>query len=162
METERWFAVYTRSRCEKKVYKLLKDNNLESYCPLNRVRRRWSDRIKVVELPLFTSYVFVKIREARMEEVRRIPGVLNFVYWNGRPAVIRDQEIENIQRFLGDYENVTVIRKELKPGNEVVVGTGPLMDKRGRVLEVKGKMVKIQIESLGYELVAYVDKAKLV
>jgi transcription antitermination factor NusG len=59
----KWYAIYTRPRWEKKVNGLLEAKGIESYCPLNRVRRKWSDRIKTIEEPLFKSYVFVKIAE---------------------------------------------------------------------------------------------------
>ena len=89
----KWYAIYTRPRWEKKVNSLLLEKGIESYCPLNKVRRKWSDRIKVVEEPLFKSYVFVKIGDEHRTEVRMTTGVVNFVYWNGKPAVIREKEI---------------------------------------------------------------------
>ncbi len=75
----KWFAIYTRPRWEKKVHILLMQKGIESYCPLNKVRRRWSDRIKLVEEPLFKSYVFVKTDEAGRTPVRMTDGVVNFV-----------------------------------------------------------------------------------
>jgi transcription antitermination factor NusG len=60
----KWYAIYTRPRWEKKVNFLLQGKGIESYCPLNKVRRKWSDRIKTIEEPLFKSYVFVKIDES--------------------------------------------------------------------------------------------------
>jgi len=157
----KWYAVYTHPRWEKKVHRLLTQRGMESYCPLNKVRRQWSDRVRLVEVPLFTSYVFVKADEKDFPAVRTTPGILNFVYWNGKPAVIKDAEIAAIRKFLDDYEEVAAVPLEVKPGDEVSVAAGPLMNRRGRVLEVNRKTVKIAIVSLGYELVAYVDKARL-
>src|SRR3954462_11033975 len=102
----RWYAIYTRPRWEKKVNTLLSEKKIESYCPLNKMRRKWSDRIKTVEEPLFKSYVFVKIEEEERTRVRMTEGVVNFVYWNGKPALIKDREIQTIRRFLNEYENV--------------------------------------------------------
>lgn len=157
----KWYAVYTRPRWEKKVHLLLKDKGIESYCPLNKVRRKWSDRIKVVEEPLFKSYVFVKVGEGDKAAVRTTDGVINFIYWDGKPAVIRDKEIEAIKKFLDEHEQVRLIKTDFKPAQRVVVTAGTLMDKEGHILEVKNKVAKVAIESMGYILVADIDKHKL-
>ena len=98
--SRKWLAVYTRPRWEKKVNRLLTEKGLESYCPLNKVRRKWSDRMKVVEEPLFKSYVFVKVDNNDRIAVRMTNGAINFVYWDGKPAVIKEKEITAIKRFL--------------------------------------------------------------
>jgi transcription antitermination factor NusG len=159
--TKKWLAVYTRPRWEKKVNQLLQEKGTESYCPLNKVRRKWSDRIKVVEEPLFKSYVFVRITEEERTQVRMTPGVMNFVYWEGKPAVIREKEIATIRRFLDEYENVEVRPMELKVDQRVKIVTGPLMDQEGKVLDVRHKTIKVAIDSLGYTLVAYIERSKL-
>jgi transcription antitermination factor NusG len=156
----RWYALYTRPRWEKKVNSLLLEKGLESYCPINKVRRKWSDRIKLVEEPLFKSYVFIRIEEQQKTEVRMTNGVVNFVYWNGKPAIVKDKEIEAIKRFLDEYENVDVV--PLKENDLVKVTAGPLMDKEGKVLEIKHKVAKVLIESLGYQLIAHIDRSKLI
>lgn len=158
----KWYAIYTRPRWEKKVNTLLMQKGVESYCPLNKVKRKWSDRIKTVEEPLFKSYVFVKIEDENRTQVRMTEGVVNFVYWNGRPAVIKEKEIRVIKRFLDDYENVEVVKIDFKPEERVKVIAGPMMDQEGKVVEVKNKMAKVSIDSLGYLLIAYIDKSKLV
>ena len=160
--TAKWYAIYTRPRWEKKVNHLLQGKGIESYCPLNKVRRKWSDRIKTIEEPLFKSYVFVKIDEEARTNVRMTDGVINFVYWNGKPALIKEREIQTIRRFLDEHENVELVKIELKQDQRVKVIAGPLMDQEGKVLEVKNKQVKVAIDSLGYILVADIAKTKLV
>lgn len=155
----KWYALYTRPRWEKKVDGLLREQGIESYCPLNKVRRKWSDRIKLVEEPLFKSYVFVKVDEKGKTLVRMTNGVINFVYWDGKPAIIKDKEIVSIKRFLNEYENVQAI--DLKPRQRIVVTAGPLMDQRGEIIELRNKTAKVAIDSLGYVLVANIDKSKL-
>lgn len=159
--TPKWYALYTKPRWEKKVNQLLADKGIESYCPLNKVRRKWSDRMKTVEEPLFKSYVFVRISDEERTPVRMTDGVINFVYWDNKPAIIKDKEILTIRKFLNDYENVQAEKVDVKLDSEVRVTAGPLMDKEGKVLEVKHKVVKILIESLGYVLTAYVEKTKI-
>lgn len=159
--SEKWYAVYTKPRWEKKVNGLLIQKGIESYCPLNKVRRKWSDRIKLVEEPLFKSYVFVRTTDEERTNVRMVDGVVNFVYWNGKPAVIKDKEIQVIKQFLNEYENVEAVKIELKPDDHVRVTAGPMMDREGKVLEIKNKTAKVQIDSLGYILIAHIDQSKL-
>jgi transcription antitermination factor NusG len=159
--TRKWLAIYTRPRWEKKVNKLLTEKGLESYCPLNKVRRKWSDRVKVVEEPLFKSYVFVKISDDDRTAVRMTPGAINFVYWEGKPAVIKEKEIVAIKRFLNEYENVQVQPFKVKLNQRVRITNGTLMDQEGKVLDIRHKTVKVAIDSLGYILVAYIDRTKL-
>ena len=159
--TRKWLAIYSRPRWEKKVNQLLLEKGFESYCPLNKVRRKWSDRMKIVEEPLFKSYVFVKVSEEDRTAVRMTTGVINFVYWGGKPGVIKEKEINAIKRFLNEYENVEVQPMNLQVHQRVKITTGPLMDQEGEVLSLQRKMVKVAIDSLGYVLVAYIDRTKL-
>lgn len=159
--SRKWLAVYTRPRWEKKVNQLLIEKGMESYCPLNKVRRKWSDRVKVVEEPLFKSYVFLKVNDEGRTAVRMTPGVINFVYWDGKPAVIKEKEINAIKRFLNEYENVEVMPMDLEVQQRVKITTGPLMDHEGAVLAIRHKTAKVAIDSLGYILIAYIDRSKL-
>jgi transcription antitermination factor NusG len=159
--SRKWLAIYSRPRWEKKVNKLLQEKGIECYCPLNKVRRKWSDRVKIVEEPLFKSYVFVKVRDEDRTDVRMTPGVINFVYWQGKPAVIKEKEINTIRRFLNEHENVEVQPMNLQIHQRVKITTGLLMDQEGEVLGLRRKAVKVAIDSLGYVLIAYIDRSKL-
>jgi len=160
-EEKKWYALYTRPRWEKKVNDLLTRKGMEAYCPLNRVRRRWTDRTKIVQVPLFTSYVFVHITEAEKGEVRFTDGVVNFVYWERKPAIIRNEEIELIKKFLRDYEDVEVRPITLTEGQRVRIRTGVMMNKEGVVVQIKNNRAVVVIESLGYELAAQFEKRNL-
>ena len=140
---------------------LLIEKGLESYCPLNKIRRKWSDRVKIVEEPLFKSYVFVKVDDNDRATVRMTNGAVNFVYWDGKPAVIKEKEITAIKRFLDEYENVEARPMELKVNQRVRVTNGTLMDHEGKVLDVRHKTARVAIDSLGYILIAYIDRTKL-
>jgi len=140
---------------------LLAEQQLESYCPLNKVYRKWSDRIKIVEEPLFKSYIFVRIKEEDKTAVRMTDGVVNFVYWLGKPAQIRNSEIETIKRFLKEYDEVEAIPLELEPNSKVRISRGVLMDREAIVKRVRRNRVEVVIESLGYALVANVDKSSV-
>jgi transcription antitermination factor NusG len=156
-----WYVVYTKPRWEKKVYTLLTDKNIEAYCPLNKVRRKWSDRVKWVEEPLFKSYVFVKAAAEELTGVRMISGVVNFVYWLGKPAIVKNKEIEIIRKFLNDYEEVWTEPIELQKDARVIITRGAFMDKEGRVVKVSHNKVRVLIESIGYSLVAVVARSNV-
>jgi len=159
---KKWLAIYTRPRWEKKVNLLLQEKGVESYCPLNKVRRKWSDRVKIIEEPLFKSYVFVKVSDEEKTTVRMTTGVMNFVYWNKKPAIIKEKEILTIKRFLDEYRDVHVYPIDLKLNDRVRVTSGSFMDHEGKVLGLRHKIVKVAIDSLGYILVAYIERSKLI
>lgn len=117
--------------------------------------------MKIVEEPLFKSYVFVKATDEDRTEVRMTTGAINFVYWNGKPAVIREKEINAIKRFLNEYENVEARPVDVKVNQRVRITNGSFMDQEGKVLDIKHKQVKVAIDSLGYILVAYIERSKL-
>ena len=160
-EVKKWYAVYTKPRWEKKIHKLFNEKGLESYCPLNKIRRKWSDRIKIVEEPLFKSYVFVKAAEEEKTKVRSTNGVLNFVYWQGKPAIIKEKEIDVIKKFLHEYETVIAEPIELKSDMKIKIQQGAFMDKEATVTKVLGNKVQVIIESIGYSLVAVIDKSNI-
>jgi len=157
----KWFAIYTKPRWEKKVNHLLTNKGVECYCPLNKVKRKWSDRTKTIEEPLFKSYVFVKITEEERTKVRLTNGVVNFVYWNGKPAIVREKEIQTIKLFLDEHENIQVRPMDLTVQQRVLITRGTFMDRTATVLDVRKKEIKVSIDNLGYELVALIDKNKI-
>jgi len=144
------------------VHALFTEKGLVSYCPLNKVRKRWSDRIKLVEEPLFKSYVFVQVQEEEQLHVRMVSGVLNFVYWNGKPAVVKEQEIDTIRKFLNEYEDVEVKPMNLQANQAVMVKRGLLMNNTGRIRRLMNNKVEVVIESLGYTLVASLEKNNII
>jgi transcription antitermination factor NusG len=156
-----WYAIYTRPRCEKKVHLLLMTKGLEAYCPLNKVKKKWSDRFKWIEEPLFKSYVFVKVMEDEKSLVRMVDGVVNFVYWLGKPAIVKDNEIDVIRKFLKDYNEVWAEPIDLLADMKVTIRSGALMDKEAKVVKVLNNKVKVIIESIGYSLMAVIDKSNV-
>lgn len=115
--------------------------------------------MKIIEEPLFKSYVFVKVDDGEMSQVRYVDGVLNYVYWNGKPAIVREQEIIDVKKFMSEYEDVEVSSIELKPADAVVLNTGVMMGATGRVVRIMGSnTVEVRIDSLGFILTAKFDK----
>jgi len=157
-----WYALYTKPCWEKKVAGLLAMQGIEHYCPLQRIQRKWSDRKKIIMEPLFKSYVFVRVTEKEQATVKQVSGVLNFVNYLGKPAIIRDEEIDTIKHFLNEYRNIRLERLEFNVNDRVRIVSGPLMTLEGDVLEVKHKTVKVLLPSLGFSMTAEIDKANLV
>jgi transcription antitermination factor NusG len=163
-EEKKWFVVYTKSRYEKKVADLLTRKGIENYCPLNRVKKQWSDRKKIILAPLFTSYVFVRISASEQSIICRTDGILNFVYWLNKPAVIRNEEIDIIKQFLNDHSHARLEKVSINKINinDVVrVTAGPLMEQEGKVVSFKSKSVKILLPSLGYLMHVEIEMANV-
>jgi transcription antitermination factor NusG len=118
------------------------------------MERVWSDRKKIILEPLFKSYVLVRLAPKAHVPVLQTDGVVGFVTFEGKPAVIPDTEIRTVKQFLKDYEHVQVEKIDLNINDEVTILTGPLMQQKGQVQEVKSKMVKVLLPSLGFALVA--------
>lgn len=153
--------MYTKPRWEKKVASLLLEKGFENYCPINKVTRQWSDRKKVVLEPVFKGYVFVRVEDQKKWEVKSIDGILNFVYWLGKPAVIRDEEIDIIRKFLNEFTDVKVESKGFSVNTEVRIKQGVLMNFHGIVVEVLGNRAVVKIDTLDLQLSAHFDKQNL-
>jgi transcription antitermination factor NusG len=155
---KQWFVLYTRSGCEKRVAEHLEKKQLEVYCPLTKIHRHWTDRKKVAFQPLFNSYVFVHAADSEHPRIRQTDGVINFVHWLRNPAVIRQDEIDTIKKFLLEYDMVRLEKTSINLNDRVRIINGPLMMWEGNVVEIRTTTVKIILPSLGYALVAEISK----
>ena len=133
-----WFALYTRPRFEKKVASGLHDKGLEYFLPLQTVLRQWSDRLKKVEEPLFSCYMFVRIPWNQRILAIQTHGVVRMVCCNGGPSPIPENEINGIRRVLECAESFEVMQY-LDVGQIVKVIDGPLEGVCGRLIEYRGQ-----------------------
>ncbi len=154
MTPANWYAVYTRPRSEKKVAATLADRGVHTWCPLQRVRKHYHDRIKFIEQPVFSSYVFVQISDQDRAVVLADPNVVNFVRHCGKPAVIRDKEIVQLQRFLTVYAGYAFQLSEIGAGDTVRISEGPFADYTGIVVKKKKHKASIRLELFNAYLVA--------
>lgn len=152
---KQWLAIYTKPRWEKKIDSVLIRKGVHSWCPIQKKERFWSDRKKIIEEPLFRSYVFVNIDSNERSTVLSTPGVLNFVYYLGKPAIIRDEEIELIRKYLGEKgAALSVISEEgYREETRVLVNHGVFMGNEGTVIRGGKKKVFVKLESLGQVMV---------
>ena len=126
-----------------------------------KVQRQWSDRKKTVIEPVFRGYVFIHATRDKLWESLKVNGVLNTVRFLGKPATIRDEEIDTIRKFLNEFEDVQVENLSLEKESKVRIRTGVLMNYEGIVLEIFGSRAIVKIESLGLQLSAQFDKHNL-
>lgn len=147
---KKWYACYTKPRWEKKVSKVLEQKDIECWCPLRKIEKQWSDRKKIIEEPLFTSYVFVNIPDNEKTKVLMTDGILNFVYYLGKPAIIRDEEIDIIKKYLSEKDASVSVQSlnSLDENTRIKVNHGVFMDTTGTVLKGGKKKVFVKLESL--------------
>ena len=147
-----WHAIYVHSRAEKKVHTELKLKGIESFLPLQRKLRQWSDRKKWVEMPLISGYVFVRITRWHYDAVLQTDNVMAYVRFEGKAAVIRDQDIEILKRMLGQSDHdVEITNEDLQPGTQVEIIAGPMMGVRGELVSFRGNnKVALRIPPLGF------------
>ena len=160
-ENDFWYVIYTRPRWEKKIAAILDQKGIENYCPLNKVERKWSDRKKTILEPLFKGYIFIKIEETKKWDIKQIDGIVNYVYWLGKPARVRQSEINNIKFFLNEFTSVEVINSKIVIKDAVIINEGILMNYKGMVIDVFGNKARVQIDSLGIRLSALFEKSSL-
>lgn len=141
-----WFVLYTAPRSEKKVYERLQAQGIDAYLPLHAAPRVWSDRVKIVEMPLFSSYVFVYVPEFKLRDLLLVYGVVKIVYYNGAPAKVRESEIKAIKEFVEKSKEKMV---SFDLDEEVMVAVGPFKDTSGKIVKVGKEYLILHIEQLG-------------
>lgn len=150
---KKWYAVYTKSRWEKKVYERLQQNDIVCYLPFIKTLKQWSDRKKWIEEPLFKSYIFVKIFEKEYIDVLSVIGVVSFVKIAGAFVSIPEQQIIAVKEFLLSGEKLPNENEILTPGDKIEIKKGLLIGLIGILVKVKGKhKVIIEIEAVGQSI----------
>jgi len=153
-----WYVFYTKSRQEKKVQELLTRDGYEVFLPTQKVMRQWSDRKKKVEVPLFNSYIFVRDFDHKIAEILKTPGVAWNIRHNGKPAILRQEEFELIQRFIstGYFLETTGQIEHFEVGQRAKIIDGPLMGLTG-VLTGRDKSQRFNILLEGIQQVIQVQ-----
>lgn len=151
VQEPQWYAVYTRSRAEKKLFSWLQQKEVECFLPLKKTLRQRSDRKKWVELPLIPSYLFVRITEKEHFKVLNTPGAVRYVSFGGQPVSIPEEQIFSLNNLVAKKsETLEVHYGEFEKGEWVEVEAGPLKGLRAEVVELRGKQrLLLRLESLG-------------
>lgn len=156
-----WYVVYTKPKWEKKVAERLNEIGIECYCPLITQVKQWSDRKKKVEVPLFNSYVFVHLLDANRNSVFEIAGVIRYLFWLGKAAIVRDEEIEIIRKSVLDIDISEVLVLPYKKGDRIKLETGVFTSQDAIVQEISNTHYIVVLESLGCVLKMIYKKNKI-
>ena len=158
----KWYAVYTKPRNEKKVVKELSIKGITNYCPLIKTLRQWSDRKKMVEEPLFRSYIFVNVSETEYYDAINTLGVVKYVTFGGKAVSIPENQIDIIKRTLNQNIDFEVSTKRFKKGEKIEVLHGSLAGLKGEIQTVSGKKtLLIRIDNIGYSLLVHIPQSNL-
>lgn len=158
-----WHAIYTKSRNEKLVAKLLSDQGVEVYLPLQKKLRQWSDRKKWVEVPYINSYVFIKTSEKEYYSILNTQGVVRYVTFGGKAAPIPDWQIEAMQKIIASDTPILFSSHRFRKGEKVTIESGALMGYEGEVvMDTDGKKkVAIRIGNIGVSMVVQLDLSQV-
>jgi transcription antitermination factor NusG len=150
----KWYAIYTNPRAEKLVYTRLLEIGVETYLPLQKTYRQWSDRKKLVERPLLSSYVFVKVIPKEFPPVYKTTGVVKFVSFEGHPVAIPQNQIDNLRLLVNSDAEIEVTGEPLAKGDNVEVVSGSLIGLTGELVSIGGrKRVIVRIDKLEQNIV---------
>ncbi|SHG60374.1 UpxY family transcription antiterminator [Flavobacterium johnsoniae] len=144
-----WYVIYTKPKWEKKVADKLTQIGIECYCPLITQVKQWSDRKKKVEVPLFNSYVFIQIEDTDRNSVFEVAGIVRYLFWLGKPAVVRDEEINVIKNSLKASNIADISVSQIQVGDKIKLETGVFSNQNAIVQEVSKTHYILVLESLG-------------
>lgn len=146
---KKWHILYTRPHHEKNIFSQLEKDNIEAYLPIQVRLKQWSDRKKKVTEPLFSCYLFVNILLKQYYKVLNVPGVIRYVWFEGKPAVLSVEKIEKIRKLVNNEFDLKEIEHPLHVGQKVMINTGPLSGIEGELaLYSTRKRVIVRIEEL--------------
>jgi transcriptional antiterminator RfaH len=155
-EKLKWRVLYTKSRQEKKVAKLLSEMGIVYYLPTQKVLKQWSDRKKKVEEVLFKSYVFVNLDARNYYEALKVPGVVKYVSFEGKAVSISEKQIETIKDTINNELEFEISTEYFKKGDLLTIKKGPLKGATGEVVSWSGKKrLLVRITEIGYSLVVH-------
>jgi transcription antitermination factor NusG len=145
-----WYVLYTKSKWEKKVALQLNSIGVTCYCPTIVKVQQWSDRKKKVVVPLFNHYVFVQVPDNDRNSVFVSPGVVRYLFWLGKHAVVNDEEITIIKQWLeGADSNVNIDVLPYSVGETIKIDKGPFINHSAKIQQVTNTHYVLVLESLG-------------
>ena len=161
-QKKKWYAIYTKSRNEKKVNTRLRESGIETFLPQQKVLKQWTDRKKWVEEPLFRSYLFVLISPDEYYKVLSVSGVVKYIIFEGKAVPVPEQQILAIKQFLSNEEDQFISSESFNIGDKVEIFRGTLKGLLGNLVNLQGKQkVRIEIESIGQSIMLTIPKSYL-
>ena len=151
---DKWYALYTRPRAEKLVYQRLVEEGIETFLPLQKTYRMWSDRKKLVEKPLLSSYIFVKTNKKNFPRVYKVNGIVKFISFEGQPVSIPQKQIDNLRLLINSDAEIEVTTEKFAQGDNVEVVNGALIGLTGELIKIGSKnRVVVRIDRLDQNLI---------
>ena len=148
---KKWFVVYTKPQQELKVASQLSALGITNYCPTITLIKQYSDRKKKVTKPLLSSYVMVELEENQRQKVFACNGIVRYLFFLGKPAVVPANQINLMQDYLnGVYNDFKVTT--LSVGDSHTITDGPFSGVTGKVVETNNTKVKLELASLGMRI----------
>lgn len=147
-----WKVVYVKPRTEKKVESALLKMGIKAYCPVVTEIHQWSDRKKKVQVPILKSYVFVQPSDQELDMVFQVPHVVRYLFWLGKHAVVRDNEIKTMQNWLTASTNIQPVVEGIKPGDRIDIKTGPFKGEKGLVKEIGKNRIQLLLLDLDMKI----------
>jgi len=148
------------------VLERLTEAGIEAYLPLQKRLKQWSDRKKMVEEPIFRSYIFVRIEQKDYFNVLNTPGVVRYITFEGKAVPIPDKQIDQVKLLLEQKDiEVDVAEEHIKPGTMVEVTSGSMIGLVGELVELHGKKrVVVRLDHISHSLLVtlpanYITKA---
>ena len=153
----KWYPVYTHPRAEKKASQALINKGVETYLPLHRQLKKWSDRKKWVEEPLIKSYLFVRIAEHEQSDVLMTKGIARFIYFSGKIASMPQRQIDELKLVMASPFELEITEEDLQPGEKVMIKAGPLKGLLGEIISYRSqKQLALRLENLGYSIIIHI------
>ena len=152
-QNRKWYVLYTKPRHEIKALERLSQNGFEVYCPMKTTLKQWSDRKKKVSVPLLPSYIFIKTTEKKRATPLSDSSVLNYIFWLGKPAIIRDTEIDILKGIISKEKVQEFEVRKLKVGSEIVINKGQIKINKAIVKTVSNNYVTAELKELGMTIV---------
>jgi len=145
-----WFVIHTKPRFEKKVEERLLSFGIEAYCPTRKEIRLWSDRKKKVDIPVLPSMVLVRLADKDVNDVFNINGVIRYMFWLGKRAIVRDQEIDILKNYLNGNAIINQEIIKLNPGDRI--NLSGFNNENGVVDRISNNTAWVFLENLGYKI----------
>lgn len=144
----KWYVIYTKRNFEIRVAKALNAIGINAYCPVFKQIKQYSDRKKKVEKPLLPSYVLVNVSEKDRVNVFSIPGVIRYLFWLGKPAIVRNEEIELLKNELQGCYDLPEL-SNLKQGKDYLIPSGPFKGYEGKILNLSKNKLRLELKNIG-------------
>ncbi|MDB5109843.1 MAG: antitermination protein NusG [Mucilaginibacter sp.] len=156
--SKKWYPAYTHARAEKKAYQALINKGIETYLPLHRQLKQWSDRKKWVEEPFIKSYLFVRIYDHEQTEVLMTKGIARFIYFSNKITAMPSRQIDELKLLMASPYELEVTEDNLQPGEKIVIKAGPLKGMLGEIVAYRSqKQLVLRLESLGCSIIVHVS-----